>query len=1169
MNKERTLFEDCLAPRTCALLACSIVILAFTTRQASAGVPWFDAGISQLEEWPDDGAEVAIPGNGSWSGTSIASLSDSAIEFESPAKALAFTLADGRDAAEEPLAVESRAKIYYFDDLPDAPQSGKGGIIVFAENYLPENAAYYGLAAVDDANEWVELSGATPPAEGVEAAIKIELAQGGGKVRYYADDKLLACDQSDEDGWIDIVPTVTKADKVLFSGHGAVASLSGVRCGEIENVSFKPGAPANATVASVACGGEEMPADETGAYQIPSGSLATVEYSPDVGYLISSRYSAIRQGEEDAASLPNTAKASDVISITEVMASNGETLATGNGKEGLDWIELHNSADFTVDLTGWYLSDNPDKKVAKWKKIAGDGAIASGEYKIIWAEKDYADWAKGEAWTPTGLGASGDPLFLADPRATKIKEASINIVTYGKAIKDVSSGFAGGELVYYRAPTPGAANGDECFTPPTAEVTFSEPHGWKNEPFELTLACDDNSGATIYYTLDGTSPTTESGQYSSPITIDKTTVVRAATLGENSILQQDTSATYLFLEDVLAQGSEAPTGFPASGAVNNQVMEYGMSASSVVADRERISRGFTNSISTVSLVIDPENLFNATTGIYVNARGDGREWERLAIVEIFSPTNAPDNIAASFPAGLRIRGGASRNPDHRKHSMRLFFRSEYGMNKLKHPLFGDEGADEFDKIDFRTSQNFSWANENNSNETFIHEVFSRDTQRDLGQPYNRSRYYHLFINGIYWGLYQTEERLDENYAESYAGGDADDYDVIRTSHGENLSYTTGAVEGSEAGWRRLWNIAVNEGFAGDNAGNYQMLIDEGLLNPTNLMAYMLVCHYAADSDCPVAGSWSTPSPNNIQAFCNREGTGEFAGFIFNKHDAEWSLVNSFYEFANAGYDTVLLGTETGKAGSVFLRYDHFNPAVLHYRLMQNEEYKAAFLDYARRELTVGALSDVESVARFRARMAEIDDAVACEAARWRDGKFSRDTWLAACDRCIDFLEGRGAELLALYENHDVYPTGSAEALTNAVAAAVLAENAAYGDLLWNAIATNETERANAANFAGTAAAMKTCLAANIPLVEEPDVQVDIPEFTISADGKVHIDGELKIGGESSEHTVNANIRLYSAATAKGLVEATDPVDLGHEFPVTDKTIDTGDEAQFYQIRLEL
>ena len=190
--------------------------------------------------------------------------------------------------------------------------------------------------------------------------------------------------------------------------------------------------------------------------------------------------------------------------------------------------------------------------------------------------------------------------------------------------------------------------------------------------------------------------------YSAPIAVSKTTVVRAAVCDAESILQLDTSATYLFLADIFQQNAEPPEGFPVSEEVNGQVMRYGMRPDIVNGDAEtraRLCAGFTNGIRTVSFVIDPLHLFDKKTGIYVNATSSGDDWERPMMVEQIYPSDPEDEF--SVPCGVRIRGAFSRRPEYPKHGFHLIFRSGYGMSKLNHPLFGSEGADSFDRIDFR------------------------------------------------------------------------------------------------------------------------------------------------------------------------------------------------------------------------------------------------------------------------------------------------------------------------------------------------------------------------------------------------------------------------------------------------------------------------------------
>jgi len=98
----------------------------------------------------------------------------------------------------------------------------------------------------------------------------------------------------------------------------------------------------------------------------------------------------------------------------------------------------------------------------------------------------------------------------------------------------------------------------------------------------------------------------------------------------------------------------------------------------------------------------------------VNADQHGAAWERPISMELIYPPGYtdPDGNLAGFQivAGLRIRGGYSRNDQFFKHGLRLFFSNKYD-GKLKFPMFGNEGTDEFGKLDLGTSSNYAWFRE--------------------------------------------------------------------------------------------------------------------------------------------------------------------------------------------------------------------------------------------------------------------------------------------------------------------------------------------------------------------------------------------------------------------------------------------------------------------------
>ena len=1052
----------------CFAVALGVVLCGFSVR--SEDCVWFDAGIRDYTSWPSDGSDFSVGGAGTWRATAGARLVGEtgarALHVSSDtAHPLDFAIADPRGIDSGVVTIRTTAKLPIpgEGEVMELPAAGAMCALTCIRTSADE-AAYFGLAKDMNggSNAWVRLSGATPGDGMVETVFDIKEENGAVFVRYAVDGVVLNASGVE---WLEIdFPDegVKKiAASVRYAGSGEVGGLAGVVEDLTPRIGLTIPAIEHVSVVSVKANGVLVEAKD-GVYPIPQGAEVVVEFAPvSADYALTVSSMTFVAGETDM-TLPEEGRPEAVVVtapvvINEIMASNGTSLKTKNGVGGIDWVELYNDGDTDVNLAGWYLGNDPTKKVSKWVDFAiqGDCVVPAKGYKIVWCDGDGLcpdeNFAADEAYVRCNVStdAGKHTVFLAD--AEKGVKESIKMPAM---MKDVSYGKASDGLAFFREPTPGAANAEHGYGPMTPEVQFSVPHGYKTESFELTLSCPAAPEAQIYYTLDGTSPTRASRPYVGPITISRTTCVRAAVPTDNAVLQYDSAATYLFLDDILRQSQSAvPAGFPASGAVNRQAMRYGMNQTVVGGtDAERLRRGFGN-ISTISIVIDPKNLFDADTGIYVNPQKDGKEWERQTMLEQINP-NGDEGF--SVPAGIRIRGAASRQPDHAKHSLRFFFRGEYGMGSLKYPLFGDEGADEFDKVDLRTSQNYSWANENDYRDTFIHECFSRDSQGAMGEHYTRSRYYHLFINGQYWGLYQTQERGDEDFAETYNGGAADLYDVIKTSTAPGKGYTTGASAGTDEAWKSLWDLIVRQQNGSQNYRRAMGLNEDGtrnpdypvLLNPTNLIAYMLVTHFVCDSDTPI--STDGGYPNNLYALRDRvDGNSKADGFFFLRHDAEHSLGVRGSSWANA--DPTVYGTDwvdpkgtTHKyCGPSFLEYENkFSPAELYWKLCENAEFRLTVADLFYRHCLKagGALTVPVAKARFEKRMIEIDDAIVAECARWSTdvSKRNRDQWLTTCnDVCLDFIGKRMNYMLPQYRARGWYPSidaPEADVVEGAVAA---------------------------------------------------------------------------------------------------------------------------------------
>ena len=791
------------------------------------------------------------------------------------------------------------------DALDDPGEGIKAGLAVATTNGV---LVFCGRAKDPEGstNIWVALSGATPVVD-ASTAVQVSLKTEGEvlKAQYAVNGTVLTYENSE---WL----ALASADKILngskFAGTGFNLSALSATTDDgivVTATLTLPELPENVSGISVTTNGVAIEGVE-GVYTVVQGDSVTVTFVAAEGYAFSGDSFIVLVMDSDKTlnqgDIPAAAALNSFIKINEIMASNPSVdkggITNGMGIAEMDWVEFYNAASVDIDITGWYLSDNDKAGKEDKATILGSCIIPAGGYKIVWLDKIHTnatEYAANEAFAILKLSSSGDLIQLADKNKTVVDKINFKdkkqIKGYSYGPGTISYGPQAGTVtnVYMKTATPGAANVTEGFGDFTPAVAFSEPHGYKTAAFDLELSCPDDPTAQIYYTLDGTSPTTDSTPYTGPISITKTTIVRAAVPVVGSILQFDTSATYLFLDEVLAQ--ERSTSAPAGtvGFPNNsskQAMLYGM-LQLTGEDRERMLVGFTNSIPTISVVTDPGNLFNSTTGVYVNAKGEGVEWERQIMLEQFDPTGVGADF--SLPAGIRIRGGNSRQPSWAKHALRFFFRSSYGESSLAQKMFPGElpkEAGEYDKLDLRCSQNFSWANAKSTKDTFVTEVFARDSQRDMGQPYTRSRYCHLFLNGQYWGLYQTQERGDEHWGESYLGGDSLQYDVIKAASSwasGSLSYTIECNEGTWDAWSNLWWIATQEGFGEGHYDNYNKVLGlnpDGtrnpnypiLLNAESLRVFMFSTHFMVDKDGPTSpySNIDKGHANNFNAVRNRK-----------------------------------------------------------------------------------------------------------------------------------------------------------------------------------------------------------------------------------------------------------------------------------------------------------
>lgn len=724
-------------------------------------------------------------------------------------------------------------------------------------------------------------------------------------------------------------------------------------------------------------------------------------------------------------------KAVASVVINEVMSSNSTIFADPQGGYD-DWVEIYNNGDQAVNIGGMYLTDDLDNPT-KWQiplDLPAVTTIDPDGYLLIWLDDDVWDSGLHASFK---LSSDGEDIGLyADDGVTALDQKTIpplpSDTSYGRDPNNLD------DWLFFEQPTPLAKN-EGSYDGLVADVEISHEHGFYEEPFSVTLSCP-TPDTTIYYSLNGDVPGQQisrrviSGEvYKQPISISKTTCLRVSARRDGWKTSRLATQTYIFLRDVIRQiagqpGPDWPSrssgGFFGGGG---QAIDYGMDPQ--VVNDPRYSDVMVDALlalPTLSLVTELDHLFDSGSGIYMNALQSGRRWERPASMELIHPDGRK---GFQINMGLRIRGGFGRQPSNPKHAFRLFFRSEYGAARLEYPLFQNEGVDVFEKMDLRTASNYSWnfkgagGLDHGGKNTFLREVFSRDLQSKTGHPYTRSRYYHLYLNGQYWGLYQTQERSEARFAASYLGGNSEDYDVVKVDAGPGRPYTMEATDGNLEAYERLW-LAASEGFS-SNAAYYRAQgqnIDgtpndnyERLLDVDNLIAYLLCTFYVGDFDSPVSAFLGNVRPNNFYAIYNRVRPD---GFKFFRHDAEHSMFE-LHENRTGPYP----------AGN---QVEYFNPQWLHQQLLANNAYRSRLADHIELYffndgiMTPGALRQ-----QLLVRKDSIDLAIIAESARWGDAKVSQprtkdDDWLPQVNYLLnEYLPNRSDIVLGQLRGKGWYP----------------------------------------------------------------------------------------------------------------------------------------------------
>ncbi len=672
--------------------------------------------------------------------------------------------------------------------------------------------------------------------------------------------------------------------------------------------------------------------------------------------------------------------------ITEFMASNQATGFLDQDGDDSDWIEIHNPGPDEMDLSGWHLTDDPEQ-LNRWtfpaQPVPADG------YVVVFASGKDRAAAGSELHTNFKLSRGGEYLALVRPDAvTLASHFGTPEMDYPEQLSDVSYGPTESmppveEGVFYMPePTPGEANkpgvlgfiDDTRFSVDRGFYSAADllPGGALENGVTLNAVADAEADVRIYFTTDGSEPSPENANatlYTAAIEVSATTTLRAIAVADRYLPSDVDTHTYIFVDDVLQQDG---AGLPELTGT-----DYEMDPDIVNDPRFSSLPEDLKSLPTVSFVGSVDDLFGPR-GIIENPTRLGRAWEREVSVELI---NADGSEGFQENAGLRIQGAGSRARTFSKKGFQLFFRGEYGASQLEFPFFGPERADKIDRIAFRGNFFDSWTFNNPgrvgaaccgyNQALLLRDQFGHETHEDMGALAIAGNWVHLYINGQYWGLYNSIERPDEQFAEHYLGGNAENYDVLKQRpRGQGDGSPPEVVHGNRAAWDELMTLVRGDVQSAEVYGQIRDVLDV-----EQFADYILLNIFGGNFDWP---------HNNWYGIRERTDGGKWT-FI------SWDTENFIFD-VNANRTTFSTNN---------------SPGIIFSRLRRNADFRLLFADRVHQHMfNGGALTPQKNIERLQAIVDGIAAGMSAESARWGDAhartpRNTIDTWQPVVDEKIN------------------------------------------------------------------------------------------------------------------------------------------------------------------------
>jgi len=476
-----------------------------------------------------------------------------------------------------------------------------------------------------------------------------------------------------------------------------------------------------------------------------------------------------------------TVTAFSQVVINEYSAANFSDIADNYG-EFEDWIELYNAGATSVDLSGYHLSDN-DTDPTKYAIPAGV-SISAGGFLRFWCSNRYTavgtNYHTNFKLTQT---TGSEEVVFADAAGVAIDVQEINDANQTNHSWGRSPN-GGLDWRIYTDPTPNTSN-----TTPTkiayAKKPDMEPNAGNFVGSVTVTITVEEPNMTIRYTTNGNLPTAASTIYAGPITISETSVLRTIAFpsSTDTLLSLCSTNTYFIDEN---------TSVPIISVAGDEIDDL----------LNAIGWGL-EPVGSFELFDKDYNLIDEAVGTYNKHGNDSWAYDQRGFDYIVRDQFGYDNdIDHEFFSDVTDRTGYQR------------LISKAGAND-NYPS-SDGGA--------------------HVRDAFVHHI----AQLDDHELDERSSFFNiLYVNGDYWGVYDTREKADDaDYTDYYYDQGEYEMDYIKCWGG------TWAEYGTMAPWSPFVTFVTTNDMT--IAANYDYVTDN--LNTLSLIDYVLVNTFSVCSD---------------------------------------------------------------------------------------------------------------------------------------------------------------------------------------------------------------------------------------------------------------------------------------------------------------------------------